>query len=141
MCYLDRIGEGYSNYFDTMSDDGIKSIFATIFLPFAFFAIPMKESHSLLGLGVTYYLNETAPSYFFEGMIGGSIIPDEFANKTKGGLGFSFGTGYEFNKRWNIKCDFLFGASNRSGGPGYDYIEDSTFGMTLLLSLNCSIFK
>jgi len=136
MCYWDKIGETYGDYFDAMRGDDLKAVGAIIAFPFAIGIIPMMGSHTVFGLvGATYYLNEAAPSYFFEGTVGVGIVPDEFGKDTRGGTGFSVGAGYEFVPHFNIRGDILYG-HGVDEPMGYRTYEESATGVTLLVTMN-----
>ena len=80
---------------------------------------------STLGYGITVFHKKTAPSLFFDVVLGllslypSYNMPDAFSDPGSGN-GVSVGVGYEFNRNWTIKGDFSFGIHN---------IEDSTYDL------------
>ena len=77
---------------------------------------------STVGYGITVFHKKTAPSLFFDVVLGGSLyssynIPDQFSNTTDG-PGVSIGVGYEFKRNLTVKADFSFGMHD---------IDDSTY--------------
>jgi hypothetical protein len=146
MAYFDRIVDSYDSYFDAMGDGGIKGTLAIIAAPFALVMIPMGGSHSVAGVfGLTYYFNDSAPSYFIEGSLGAGIIPDEFQDETVGGFGLSLSGGYEFTQHWNFRGDLLIGIRKEEASESYPYdypesLESSDSPESnVALSLACTI--
>ncbi|UCF06291.1 MAG: hypothetical protein JSV33_04485 [bacterium] len=135
-CYLDEIIENYDAYFDAMSGEGLKSAAAIIFAPVVLPFIPIGGAHSVIGLvGVSYYLDDAAPSFFFEATLGASIFPDEFADEARGGGGFSLAAGYEFEKRWSFRCDVMVGIY-RPQETDYDTEDERANAVTVMLTAN-----
>jgi hypothetical protein len=64
-------------------------------------------------LGVTYYVNETRPSLYFNTSIGYTYREDintlRDPPESGGGLGFSIGAGYQFANRFAVEGNLLFG--------------------------------
>ena len=57
------------------------------------------------GLGVSYFLRPTAPSWYLMGQIGYSTwgMPFECCVSTWHGPGYALGVGYEFAPRWSVE--------------------------------------
>jgi hypothetical protein len=74
--------------------------------------------------------------------MGIGIIPDEFAETTKDGPGFSAGFGYEFQKRLNIKMNALVGFTTKPKDELIYYPENNrkTLGISLLFTLNFLLY-
>lgn len=136
ICYLSDIVDRYDRYFELMNGEGYKAVAAIFFSPIALPLIPFTGSHMIMGLGgVTYYLEDEAPAFFFEATFGASIFPDEFEDRTKGGFGFSVGLGYEFVEHWNVRCDAMFGFYMPQGsGHYYDDVTSNAFSAMLTLN-------
>ncbi len=68
-------------------------------------------AHGIGGLGVTYYLQPVAPSFFFTGVIGLSTwaAPFESNSDTWTGFGIGGGFGYEFARHWSIEVCATYG--------------------------------
>ena len=135
-CYIDEIVDKYDAYFDAMSGEGYKSVLAIMFAPVILPFVPFAGAHTLMGLGgATYYLEDAVPSFFFEATLGASIFPDEFADRGRGGAGFSLGAGYEFKERWSVRCDLMVGIY-RPQESDYDPVDESANAVTVMLTVN-----
>jgi opacity protein-like surface antigen len=71
--------------------------------------------NGLLSLGVSYYLNEFHPSFYFDAGAGLAIwyFPFEFEEDIGDldmhlGFGGTLGVGYEFTHRWSIESNFSY---------------------------------
>lgn len=106
--------DDYDNYFDKMSGEGLGSVFYIMVSPIVLPFIPYASSHSLLGFGIDYYFNDTAPSYFIGGGFGGSFMFNPFRDKTDGGAGFFLSGGYEFQKHVLVKLDIMYGFTSEN---------------------------
>jgi hypothetical protein len=104
-----KMVDDYENYFDKMSGEGVLSALYIIFSPIILPFIPYASSHSTIGFGASYYLEEEAPSFFVDAGLGGAIIYNPFADKVEGGRGFYAGGGYEFQKNLQAKFDLMYG--------------------------------
>lgn len=64
-------------------------------------------AQGISGLGAAYFLEPTAPSLFFEAVlgVGGLIWVKEFEADT--GFGFSIGAGYEFSPHWCLQASYF----------------------------------
>jgi|GEM_PF-2191707 len=92
-----------------------------------------RLGHWVLGIGVSYYLKEEAPSFFFDGGMGFCSFGDPIFQDTKDGTAFNFAGGYEFSRYLNIKLKFL-GASSSSDVSGGTYKESKFF--TFMFTIN-----
>jgi hypothetical protein len=91
-------------------------------------------ANGLGGLGVTYFLQPTAPSVFLAGGVGFSswAAPLEEGVEAWYGLGVSAGAGYEFAPHWYIQGDVCWGnPSTEEGGDDF-----STNALSVKLTLN-----
>ena len=81
------------------------------------------------GVGVSYFLNPKAPSFFFSGAVGLAT----FASTASGaiadtGMGFSFGAGFEFSQNWIIEGNYM------TATIGEGVLDYGIHTMTLTLS-------
>lgn len=141
LAYMDRIANAYDTYTDAMGDGGLKGVFATIASPIVLPILWMGGAHSTFGLiGLAYYFQDQAPSFFVEGTLGAGIIPDEFREDTVGGFGMSVAAGYEFSPHYSIRCDLLYGTEERNQDEDrYPYTinpEPHSSAFSVLLTVN-----
>jgi len=67
------------------------------------------------GLGMTYYVNEKAPSLIINALIGVSSVSSlETSSGGYFGLGVGVGLGYEFARHWSTEINFTYGKPKRS---------------------------
>jgi len=71
--------------------------------------------NGLLSLGISYYLNEFHPSFYFDAGAGLAIwyFPFEFEEDIEDldihlGVGGTVGVGYEFTHRWSVESNFSY---------------------------------
>jgi hypothetical protein len=117
---LGELGQAYDDWFEEISNETFKGIGYLLVTPFVVPFLPVKASHSAGGLGFSGFVDETAPSFFFSGGIGWSIIADPYLkdllstpNDTMGGIGVVAGVGYEFRPHVSAEMQFIYGTSDR----------------------------
>ena len=88
------------------------------------------------GVGLTYFLRDSAPSLFVDLAVGVSTWDDGNGNEFSGG-GASVGGGYEFKKNWTAEVDYSFGSSSDDKSLfGEKVLEAEVSGSTLGLTIN-----
>lgn len=137
LTYLDLIADQYQDYFDAMQEDNLKGVAACIGAPIVLPLLWMGGAHTTFGLlGVSYYFEDQAPSYFVEATIGAGIIPDEFRSETFGGLGFTLAGGWEFSTHYSLRCDLMFGFSTEGNGSDFLSYGGSSSAFSIMLTFN-----
>ena len=113
----------------------------------------LPSKFSTLGIGITYFQKETAPSLFFDITLPVSRYRQNFSNQFSTnvvGRGFNGGVGYEFKKNWTVRGNFGFGThdvnTSDAGAeqflvllgifPGYTEYEGKTTGFSLGFTVN-----
>jgi hypothetical protein len=87
------------------------------------------STFSVGGIGLTYFLKESAPSLFFDATLGFSSW-DNGEGGLSGG-GFAAGAGYEFRKNWLVSADLGFGAPSDEQELFGDTIKVDSTGLTI----------
>jgi hypothetical protein len=86
------------------------------------------STFSVGGIGLTYFLKDSAPSLFFDTTLGLSSWDNGEGGLSGGGL--SVGAGYEFKKNWLVSADFGFGAPSDEQELFGDVIKVESTGVT-----------
>lgn len=140
MFKLSELGQAYEDWFDEIENETWKGIGYLIISPFVLPFLPVKASHSAGGIGFSSFFDEAAPSFFFSGGIGWSIIADPYlkdllstAHDTMGGVGLVAGVGYEFKPHVSAELQFMYGTSDRGGWSDYD--SRSAYSAALVLKM------
>lgn len=63
--------------------------------------------NGMSAVGVSYFLQPQAPSFFFSGALGIGVLTDSEGEDSQSGFGFTFGAGYEFAKNWIIEGTYM----------------------------------
>lgn len=63
--------------------------------------------NGMSAFGASYFLEPTAPSFFFSGAIGIGVVMDSDADESESGVGFTLGIGYEFSKNWILEGTYM----------------------------------
>jgi hypothetical protein len=111
-----RLGYATSNTFALYIFDNI-SIYDETYLdtipryallPFGEKMVVEKELvHLGIGIGAGCYLREAAPSFFFEAGFGFCYFGAPVFQDTKTGFACDFAGGFEFDRHWSVKLEFL----------------------------------
>jgi len=104
-----KMFDDYGNYFDKMDEGGMASVFYTLVSPLVLPFIPLMSSHTTFGVGASYFLEETAPTFFIDGGFGLAVFHNPIADEVMGGGGFFLGAGYEYTEHWFVKLDMTGG--------------------------------
>jgi opacity protein-like surface antigen len=135
-----ELGQAYEDWFEEIQNETFKGIGYILLTPFVLPFLPVKASHSAGGIGFSGFVNESAPSFFFSGGFGWSIIADPYledllstANDTMGGIGLVAGVGYEFRPNVSTELQFMYGSSDR--GAWSDYDSRSAFSVSLVMKV------
>lgn len=78
----------------------------------------VTELFGVAGLGMSYYLLETAPAMYVTGSLGYSAVSNPFesyANDADVGLGLSMGVGYEFSPHYSVEATLANGSISHGG--------------------------
>ncbi|NIO00792.1 MAG: hypothetical protein GTO42_01420 [Candidatus Latescibacteria bacterium] len=136
---LPELGQAYEDWFDTAGEESFKGILYMVITPLALPFIPIKASHSMIGLALNYHLEEKAPSFFLGGGLGLTLIADPIEEdllsddaNVVGGFGFIANAGYEFSPHYSVEFQFIFGTGSEGGFAG----GGSRNAYTLLVTLN-----
>jgi len=157
---LSKAGDDYDEYFDEISKQNLLSVIYVLVSPVALAFIPYESSHSLLGGGITYYLEDDAPSWYFEGGIGISFVYNPLnvytldetgvvtynEGETGDGPGAYLGVGYEFDRHFQASVSVMYGrfdaqdkyytdAVNFVAGP-----EETFSALTFTTSIGISFY-
>jgi hypothetical protein len=140
MFKMGELGQAYEDWFEEIQNETWKGMGYLILTPFVLPFLPVKASHSAGGIGFSSFVDETAPSFFFSGGFGWSIIADPYlkdllstANDTMGGIGLVAGIGYEFKPHVSAELQFMYGTSDRGAWSSYD--SRSAYSVSLVLKL------
>lgn len=140
MFKLGELGQAYDDWLEEIESESWKGVGYLLVTPFVLPFLPLKASHSAGGIGFSHYLDEAAPSFFFSGGFGWSIIADPYlkdllstSRDTMGGIGLVAGAGYEFKPNVSAELQFMYGTSDRGGWSAYD--SRSAFSVSLVLKL------
>ncbi|MGD9546805.1 MAG: outer membrane beta-barrel protein [Candidatus Krumholzibacteriia bacterium] len=63
--------------------------------------------NGMSAVGVSYFLEPEAPSFFFSGGLGLGVLMDSEADESESGVGFTAGVGYEFARNWIIEGTYM----------------------------------
>ncbi len=63
--------------------------------------------NGMSALGVSYFLEPTAPSAFFSGALGFGVLTDSEATDSDTGPGFTIGVGFEFSTNWIVEATYM----------------------------------
>lgn len=63
--------------------------------------------NGMSAVGVSYFLEPQAPSFFFSGALGIGVLTDSEGDDSESGFGFTVGAGYEFAKNWIIEGTYM----------------------------------
>lgn len=112
--FLDDLGDDYERHLDKVSLKTEKGLAYFVLTPFAIgWFLFSTEQHLLGGPAVHYYLNQRAPSWFFETGFGWSAVANPFeddrpAFESDGmplALGLFLGGGYEASRHFHLACN------------------------------------
>ena len=126
------IGEVYK---DTTEKNVIEDLARIIFAPVT---LPFRVSHMEIGIGMTYYFNPKAPSFYINGGYGVTTFPTPLIEEVKGGPGFFAGAGYEFNDHYSAGVEIITGGGGDSSGGFYGFggVSYSWHATTVMFKLN-----
>ena len=63
--------------------------------------------NGMSAIGVSYFLQPEAPSFFFSGALGIGVLTDSEGSDSESGFGFTLGAGYEFAKNWIVEGTYM----------------------------------
>ncbi len=110
--FVDEVASVYQDWNEKMKGDGAAALGAKFLCPFVYTLAPLFRSHSIFGLvEYTQFMNDTSPSLFITGNLGGGFVYNKVNGQNYAGLGLSVGTGYEFAGKVAVNCDFIYNSS------------------------------
>ena len=89
------------------------------------------------GVGVSYYLETTAPAFYFLGSIGLSTWMTPFEDESSNWVGFgvSGGVGYEFAAHWGVEATVNYGNPKDEETVMNNKIEASTSALAFVVTV------
>jgi hypothetical protein len=131
---LGQVDDVYEDWFDRVDIGRLRGTGYFVLSPFVVPLLPYTVSHTNLGLGVSRYLKEEAPSLYFSGGIAFSVIADPLRNDIlhaalAPGPGLTASVGYEFAPHLSTELQFMLGFGSTTNG-------DDRTATTALLTLS-----
>lgn len=120
MFLIDQWDEAWDEFLHTGDKLTDLGRFMLAMVPVTWLIIPQSLSHTVAGVGMTYYFSDEEPSFFMNGGVGPSSFADPYKKDTesallydvRSGLGLYAGAGYEFHRHLNMEFSYMWSKSS-----------------------------